>query len=136
MDTARKAVERISSGVNIPVAMHVCGKVTHIFDEILQWDLDILSHAFMGDDNLPLLQSKNLLESDKILGFGCVDTKNPRVESVEEITSLIQKALEVLGPERIVIHPDCGLRQLPRDAAYQKLENMVKAAKNALQRES
>jgi 5-methyltetrahydropteroyltriglutamate--homocysteine methyltransferase len=33
----------------------------------------------------------------------------------------IKKALEVLPPERIYPKPDCGLKLLPREIAFQKL---------------
>jgi 5-methyltetrahydropteroyltriglutamate--homocysteine methyltransferase len=32
-------------------------------------------------------------------------------------------------PERLTISPDCGLKLLPRDVAYGKMENMVQAAR-------
>jgi len=136
MEIAKMAVEHIASGVELPVALHVCGRVTHIFEDLLDWDVDILSHAFMGDENLSLLESKKLHESSKILGFGCIDTKSTSVEPVEGVVSLIGRALEHLDVRRLLIHPDCGLRGLPRDVAYRKLVNMVKAAERFRGQES
>jgi 5-methyltetrahydropteroyltriglutamate--homocysteine methyltransferase len=37
--------------------------------------------------------------------------------------------MEHVPPERIVVAPDCGMKYLPRDAAYGKLCAMVEGAK-------
>ena len=50
---------------------------------------------------------------------------NPSHRSKENI----KKGLEVVPPERLTISPDCGLKLLPRDVAYGKMENMVKATR-------
>jgi len=38
-----------------------------------------------------------------------------------EIAARIRRALRVLPPERIMVNPDCGLRNLPSDIALAKL---------------
>jgi 5-methyltetrahydropteroyltriglutamate--homocysteine methyltransferase len=65
----------------------------------------------------------------KDLAMGVVDAHVGEVESVEEIKDNILKALEVVPPERLTVSPDCGLKLLPRDVAYGKMENMVTAAR-------
>jgi 5-methyltetrahydropteroyltriglutamate--homocysteine methyltransferase len=116
------------------VALHVCGRVTKIFRELLQWEgVKMLSHAFMGDDNMEILSFKELWSSDKMLGLGCIDTKSTKVEEVEDIEKLIRTAMEKIPKERIAIHPDCGLRVLPREVAFEKMKRMVIAAGRVLQ---
>ena len=66
---------------------------------------------------------------DKDLALGVVDVHTAEVESVEEIKQNITKGFEVVPPERLTVSPDCGLKLLPRDAAYRKMENMVQAAR-------
>jgi 5-methyltetrahydropteroyltriglutamate--homocysteine methyltransferase len=41
----------------------------------------------------------------------------------------VKKALPFIDKERVVLAPDCGMKYLPRDASFQKLSNMVEAAK-------
>ncbi|MFO8143779.1 MAG: hypothetical protein R6T78_03785 [Dehalococcoidales bacterium] len=133
MDIAREAVEIVARGLNVPVALHVCGNVNLIFRDMLEWEgIRMLSHAFMGDGSLEILDYPELKLSDKVLGLGCIDTKSTRVEEIEEISGLIGKALERVPPERIAIHPDCGLRTLPREVAFEKLQRMVIAADRAV----
>jgi len=128
MHIARKAVETIATGLSVPVALHVCGSVGAIFPELQQWEgIALLSHAFMGDNNDDVLASTALSGGTKMLGLGCIDTKSPSVEPIDAVVTLIRRGLEVLPPERIAIHPDCGMRLLPRDSVVQKLKVMVGA---------
>jgi len=130
MTIAQHAVERLASGLRVPVAMHVCGTVGTIFPQLLTWaGVTLLSHGFMGDKNDDVLLSKELQASSKMLGLGCIDTKSPVVESQEAVSALIHRALDLLPAERVVIHPDCGLRMLPRDAVKAKLRVMTSAAR-------
>jgi 5-methyltetrahydropteroyltriglutamate--homocysteine methyltransferase len=134
MEIARKAIESIALHLKAPVALHVCGTVVPIIDKLLDLKgVTLLSHGFMGEDNLSMLKNDKLISSDKMLGLGCVDTKKNRVESVADIEKIIRTALMSLSPDRLAIHPDCGLRLLDREVAQVKLKNMVTAARQALQ---
>jgi 5-methyltetrahydropteroyltriglutamate--homocysteine methyltransferase len=131
MDIAKKAIESIALNLTVPVALHVCGKVKSIFDKLLDLQgVTMLSHGFMGEDNKEIIQSPKLISSPKILGLGCVDTKKNRIENVEEIEHLIKIAIQCIPANRLVIHPDCGLRLLDHKIAVAKLKNMVIAARS------
>ena len=69
-------------------------------------------------------------EFTKDLAVGVVDAHVGEVESVEEIEANIRKALEIVPPEQLTISPDCGLKLLPREVGYGKMENLVQAARN------
>lgn len=131
MEIAGKAIESIAVNLKVPVALHVCGKVVPVIEKLADLKgVTLLSHGFMGEDNLSVLHNEKLISSDKCLGLGCIDTKNPRIEDVGEIRDLIKTALDKLPQDRLVIHPDCGLRSLDRETALSKLKNMVAAARN------
>jgi len=53
------------------------------------------------------------------------------VETPQTVADRIRRALEVVPPERLVVAPDCGMKYLPRDSAYGKLESLVEGAKLA-----
>jgi Methionine synthase II (cobalamin-independent) len=95
--------------------------------------IKMLSHAFMGDDNMEILSSKEFRASDKMLGLGCIDTKSSKIEEVEDIENLIKIALENIPKDRIAVHPDCGLQLLPREIAFEKMKRLVTAAERVLQ---
>jgi 5-methyltetrahydropteroyltriglutamate--homocysteine methyltransferase len=135
MKIAKKAIESIALNISVPVALHVCGKVAPVIDQLLDLKgVTLLSHGFKGEDNLALLGNAKMVSSNKMLGLGCVDTKKSCIEDVEEISHLMQTALQTLPQERLVIHPDCGLRSLDRQTALSKLRNMVTASKLAFQK--
>ncbi|MFB6178877.1 MAG: methionine synthase, partial [Halorientalis sp.] len=60
---------------------------------------------------------------------GVVDAHVAEVESVEQIKENIKKGFEIVPPEQLTVSPDCGLKLLPREIAYGKMENMVQAAR-------
>ncbi|ACV25028.1 methionine synthase [Methanocaldococcus fervens] len=133
-DVARKAIDIIVKGLDVTFAMHVCGNVYNIIDELNKFNVDILDHEFASNrKNLDILEC-----IEKKVGFGCVNTKVKSVESVDEIKSLIEEGFEILKnneklnknlSENILIDPDCGMRLLPIDVAFNKLKNMVEATK-------
>jgi 5-methyltetrahydropteroyltriglutamate--homocysteine methyltransferase len=89
--------------------------------------VDIVDCEFAGiKRNLEVLENSDL---EKIIGFGCVDTKTENVETPEEIHELLRKGAELVGVENMMIDPDCGMRMLPEKVAYQKLKNMTEALK-------
>ncbi|MEN4006137.1 MAG: methionine synthase [Methanobacteriaceae archaeon] len=129
VNTAKKAVKIITEDLSIPNALHVCGDVTDVFNELLKFDVDIIDCEFAGNpQNVNLLENCNL--KGKKIGFGCLDTKTDKIESREEIEELIKKGIVFIGAENIIADPDCGMRMRSRDAAFSKLKSMTEAVKN------
>lgn len=127
ISTALKAIKITVNGLKVPLAMHVCGDVTSIFGKLMRFPVDIIDCEFMGiKRNLEVLETTNL---KKIVGFGSVDTKTEKVESPEEIHEHLRKGVELIGVENMIVDPDCGMRMLPQEVAFQKLKNMTEAVK-------
>jgi 5-methyltetrahydropteroyltriglutamate--homocysteine methyltransferase len=63
------------------------------------------------------------------LALGVVDVHTTEVETVEEIKENIKQGFKIVPPERLTVSPDCGVKLLPREVAYQKIENMVTATR-------
>nr|WP_319373081.1 methionine synthase [uncultured Methanobacterium sp.] len=125
--TAYQAIKIAQKGLKVPLSMHVCGDVSQVLGELLKFPVDIIDCEFAGiEKNLKILQNTDL--KGKKIGFGCVDTKTELVESPEEIRTLLEKGVEIIGAENMIVDPDCGMRMLPEEAAYQKLKNMTEAA--------
>lgn len=51
------------------------------------------------------------------------------METPEVVADRIRDALRQIEPERLVVAPDCGMKYLPRDVAFAKLEAMVEGAR-------
>lgn len=129
VNNAKKAVEIITQDLSIPKAMHVCGDVGNIFEEILKFKVDIIDCEFAGiPQNVNLLENTNL--NGKKIGFGCLDTKTDKIETKEEVVELIKKGIDLIGAENMLADPDCGMRMRSRYAAYHKLKSMTEAVKS------
>jgi len=68
---------------------------------------------------------------DKTVVLGVLDLDSPEAETPEVVAERIRRALEVVPPERLVVAPDCGMKYLPRELAFRKLEAMVAGARLA-----
>jgi 5-methyltetrahydropteroyltriglutamate--homocysteine methyltransferase len=67
------------------------------------------------------------LPGKKIL-VGCLDLSDPKVESPQTVVARVQRALEYVKAEDVILAPDCGMKYLPRETAAGKLKSMVEAA--------
>ena len=64
----------------------------------------------------------------KTIILGVIDLSSNEVESPETVAERIRRALPYVDPERTILAPDCGMKYLPRDVAFGKLQAMVKGA--------
>ncbi len=125
MKTAREAIDIIRDGMNIPLAMHVCGILSDAFKDISRFNVDILDFEFAGNSvNLGVLQKNANLISGKKIGFGCVDSSVNTVDNKGDVDELVLKAIEIVGKDNLILDPDCGLRRAPGDVAFKKLKLM------------
>jgi 5-methyltetrahydropteroyltriglutamate--homocysteine methyltransferase len=60
---------------------------------------------------------------------GVLDLNDRNVETAHQVATRIRAALDVVPEERLIVTPDCGMKYLPRDVAFAKLQAMVAGAK-------
>lgn len=121
---------------NVLTGIHVCGRISpKLADTLLNTELDFLSHEFYDTPaNMRVYTPENIRGSGKTLSVGCLSSRKPFVESVNEILSVMRK-FKGFG-DRLIFTPDCGFRNLIVDGsrergyniAIEKLRNMVLAA--------
>ena len=69
------------------------------------------------------------------VGVGVVNQKSRDVEAVAEIVARARAAIEILGPERVLLTPDCGFATFADNPvtsaalAEAKLANIVEASR-------
>ena len=61
----------------------------------------------------------------KTIMLGVIDLSDMTIETPQTVADRIRRALAYVGPERIVVAPDCGMKYLPRAAAFGKMKAMV-----------
>ncbi|MDP6699370.1 MAG: 5-methyltetrahydropteroyltriglutamate--homocysteine methyltransferase, partial [Candidatus Latescibacteria bacterium] len=74
------------------------------------------------------------LREDFEIGLGCVGVHPGEVDTAGVIVERVERALEYLAPERVVLNPDCGFApgsaaRVDIDEVYVKLQNEVEAAR-------
>jgi 5-methyltetrahydropteroyltriglutamate--homocysteine methyltransferase len=67
------------------------------------------------------------LRGKKII-LGVIDLSNHEIESPELVATRIRRALPFVAAADLLVAPDCGMKYLPRDAAFGKLQAMVAGA--------
>jgi 5-methyltetrahydropteroyltriglutamate--homocysteine methyltransferase len=68
------------------------------------------------------------LKNKKIM-VGCIDLSDMKIEAPEVVVARLKKALQHIKPEDMIVAPDCGMKYLPREVAFGKLQAMVEGAK-------
>ena len=126
-----ECLEHIADGVpeDVRLGLHVCyGDYSRIYPEMLEYPV----HEYdleLANGDYEQLDVFTEHEFTKDIALGVVDVHTTDVEPVERIKRNIKKGFEVVPPERLTVSPDCGVKLLPRDVAYAKMENMVRAAR-------
>ncbi|MDH3644258.1 MAG: 5-methyltetrahydropteroyltriglutamate--homocysteine methyltransferase [Gammaproteobacteria bacterium] len=126
------AIDRALQGATGPTVLHVCfGYGKHVADKpegyAFLGELDACTANEISIECAQPRLKMDLVKSlpNKKVHVGVLDLRDRTPESPELVAERIRAALEHLPAERIVVAPDCGMKYLPRDSAYEKLKNMV-----------
>jgi 5-methyltetrahydropteroyltriglutamate--homocysteine methyltransferase len=87
-----------------------------------------VDHIVMENAHRPVeeLAAFKELRAEIGMGLGVVDIKRTDIESADAIARQLERAGELLGPDRVsYIHPDCGFWMLPRNVADGKIRALV-----------
>ena len=61
--------------------------------------------------------------------LGAVAVARTKVEGEEEVVNRVREALKFIPPTRLILAPDCGLGMLPLNIIKEKIQVMVKVAR-------
>jgi 5-methyltetrahydropteroyltriglutamate--homocysteine methyltransferase len=133
-----EAVNEAIRDVEGTIALHICfGYAAIIHDRPSGYSfLGELAATGVAQVSIETAQSGldlEVLESlpGKTIILGVLDLSTDEVETPETVDARIRRAFDYVGPERLVAAPDCGMKYLPRTAAYGKLEALVAGARLA-----
>ena len=108
---------------------HMCyAEFGEILDAVVQMDADVISME-AARSQMELLQAFAGRGYPNDIGPGIYDIHSPRVPGVEEMESLIRRALSVLRLEQLWVNPDCGLKTRRWEEVRPALRNLVAAAR-------
>ncbi|WP_232517198.1 5-methyltetrahydropteroyltriglutamate--homocysteine S-methyltransferase [Chitinophaga sp. MD30] len=107
---------------------HMCyAEFNDIIDSIAAMDADVITIE-TSRSQMELLEAFARFKYPNEIGPGVYDIHSPRVPTVEEMSSLLQKASTLLPARNIWVNPDCGLKTRNWPETEQSLRNMVAAA--------
>ena len=131
-----KALDRSLDGVTGTVAVHLCFGYAAVVHEKPP------GYSFLGELEgsraaqvsieaaQPKLDLKVLQKlPSKTIILGVIDLADPHVETADVVAARIRQALDYVPAERIVVAPDCGMKYLPREIAFGKMQAMVEGAR-------
>ncbi len=131
-----KVLDRALDGVTGTIAIHLCfGYAAVVHDKPSGYSfLPELEGAKVqqvsieaAQPNLDLTVLRQLPSKTIILGV--ISLADMSIETPQTVAARIRKAFDHVPPERIVVAPDCGLKYLPREVAFGKMQAMVEGAK-------
>jgi 5-methyltetrahydropteroyltriglutamate--homocysteine methyltransferase len=133
---AVEAIDRALEGVDGETVLHTCFGYAHIVHERLDGYPFLRELNDCAATHLSLEAAQPALEPDalrdvpdKVIVLGVLDLGASDAETPEVVAARIERALEVLPPERLVVAPDCGMKYLTRQLAFRKLQSMVAGAR-------
>jgi 5-methyltetrahydropteroyltriglutamate--homocysteine methyltransferase len=68
------------------------------------------------------------LPAGKRAAVGVIDVRSLEVEQPEQVAERIRKVLQYIPADRVTVTTDCGMKQLPRPCAVQKLRALAAGA--------
>ena len=133
---ALEAIDRALEGIDGDTVLHTCFGYAHIVHDRLPGYPFLEELAGCRATHVSLEAAQPDLDpealrglGDKVVVLGVLDLGSPEVETPDVVAARIHRALEVVPPERLVVAPDCGMKYLPRERAFRKLEAMVAGAR-------
>ena len=131
-----KALNAALTGVNGTTAVHICfgyAAIIHVRPSAYSF-LPELADSPVHQVSIETAQSGldcSVLKTlpGKTIILGTLDLSDMAIEAPETVATRIRRALPHVPAERIVVAPDCGLKYLPHDVAFEKLCSMVRGAK-------
>ena len=129
---AVEAIDRALEGIEGETVLHTCFGYAQFVKEksggypFLRELNDCAAAQIALEAAQPNLDPAVLRElPDKTIVLGVLNLGAEEVETPEDVATRIRRALEFVPPERLVVAPDCGMKYLPRERAFAKLEAMV-----------
>lgn len=135
LNWAVRAFRISASGVKdeTQIHTHMCySEFNDIIGNIADMDADVITIE-TSRSQMELLAAFSDFKYPNEIGPGVYDIHSPRVPTVGEMVSLLEKASELLPAGNLWVNPDCGLKTRKWPETQTALINMVQAAKQLRQ---
>ncbi|MFP6747703.1 MAG: uroporphyrinogen decarboxylase family protein, partial [Alphaproteobacteria bacterium] len=130
-----EALNRALDGVEGETAVHICFGYAAIIHERPEGYSFLPELAGCPAHGISIETAQSGLDcsvletlADKKIILGVLDLSTHELETPEQIAARIRRAMPHCRAEQIIVAPDCGLKYVPRDAAFGKIRAMVAGA--------
>jgi 5-methyltetrahydropteroyltriglutamate--homocysteine methyltransferase len=138
------ALEQAIEGIPCKTAVHIC--YGYGIDANLRWKETLGSEWRQYEEIFPAINRSHVsqvslecagskvpmsliaLLKDKEIMVGAIDVATNKVETPDEVASVLRSALKYAAPDRIYGCSNCGLAPLPRNVAAGKLKALAAGA--------
>lgn len=130
LDWAVRAFRLATSGITdaVQIHTHLCySEFGEVIGAIADLDADVTSIE-AARSAMEVLDDLNEVGFANAVGPGVYDIHSPRVPSPAEIERSLRAALAAVGPQRLWVNPDCGLKTRTTEEVTAALTNLVSAA--------
>ena len=130
LDWAVRAFRLATSGVadSSQIHTHLCySEFGEVIGAIADLDADVTSIE-AARSAMEILDDLNAVGFSNGVGPGVYDIHSPRVPGTAEIERSLRAALKAVGPQRLWVNPDCGLKTRTPGEVIASLSNLVTAA--------
>ena len=131
------AINRALEGITVPTALHLCFGYAAVVRHQKPTGYSFLPQlAATAAQQISIEAAQPKLDlgilselAGKTVMLGVIDLADPAVETAEQVAARIRAGLEWLTPDRLLPAPDCGMKYLPRETAFGKLQALVAGAR-------
>jgi 5-methyltetrahydropteroyltriglutamate--homocysteine methyltransferase len=132
---ALPAIDRALDGVPGPTVLHLCFGYAYVARDKPN------RYSFLGELTATRVEQisieaaqpgLDLADLDRLAGktviFGVIGMADPLPETPQTVAGRIRAALAHVPPDRLIPAPDCGMKYIPRDTAFAKLQALAQGA--------
>jgi 5-methyltetrahydropteroyltriglutamate--homocysteine methyltransferase len=134
---AVKAINRALQGLEVPTIVHLCfgyaalvpGETKPVGYSFLPQLADSIAEQISIEAAQPKLDLGVLKElAPKKVLLGVIDLNDPKPETPQLVAERIRAGLKYLPADKLIPAPDCGMKYLPREVAFAKLQALSAGA--------
>ncbi|MCZ6862099.1 MAG: 5-methyltetrahydropteroyltriglutamate--homocysteine methyltransferase [Alphaproteobacteria bacterium] len=129
------ALNRALDGVEGTTAVHICFGYAAIIHERPEGYSFLPEFDSCACDQVSIETAQSGLDCkvletlpDKTIILGVIDLDDMSIEDPETVAGRIRRALPHMDAKQIIVAPDCGMKYLPREVAFGKMQAMVAGA--------
>jgi 5-methyltetrahydropteroyltriglutamate--homocysteine methyltransferase len=134
---AVKAINRALEGLDVPTIVHLCfgyaalvpGETKPVGYSFLPQLADTTAEQISIEAAQPKLDLGVLKElAPKKVLLGVIDLNDPKPETPQLVAERIRAGLKYVAADKLIPAPDCGMKYLPREVAFAKLQALSQGA--------